>query len=162
MISTPPTILWRTYRISLLERKRGYRPHIFGPAEWILELQINKMNESNDGNDSSKQIKSMEENKNVLINWFHAWCVIIAWLYREPARARGAIWSTSASSNTMKGDLPPSSSVTAFKLLVAAACITRCPVSVDPVKLTWWWSRYHKITWEHTYILFYFWQIIIF
>ena len=37
----------------------------------------------------------------------------------------------------MKGDFPPSSNVTGFRLLVAAACITRRPTSVDPVKLTW-------------------------
>jgi len=37
----------------------------------------------------------------------------------------------------MRGDLPPNSSETTFKLLSAAACITLRPTSVEPVKLTW-------------------------
>jgi hypothetical protein len=37
----------------------------------------------------------------------------------------------------MIGDLPPNSSETTFKLLVAAACITIRPTSVDPVKFTY-------------------------
>lgn len=51
-------------------------------------------------------------------------------------RARGTILSMSASLKIMNGDFPPSSRQTDFKLLVAAACIMRCPVTVDPVKLT--------------------------
>nr|GMC74390.1 Uncharacterised protein [Ipomoea batatas] len=34
----------------------------------------------------------------------------------------------------MKGDFPPSSSVTGFRLLFAASSSTILPVSVDPVK----------------------------
>uniref|UniRef100_A0A0A9H5S5 Rf2c n=1 Tax=Arundo donax TaxID=35708 RepID=A0A0A9H5S5_ARUDO len=44
--------------------------------------------------------------------------------------------SRSASSNTMIGDLPPSSSETGLRLLSAAAFMTSRPTSVDPVKLT--------------------------
>lgn len=58
-------------------------------------------------------------------------------LYKIPIIARGATLSTSTSSNTIKGDLPPNSSETGFKLLSAAACITRRPTSVEPVKLIW-------------------------
>lgn len=60
-----------------------------------------------------------------------------ALLYRIPKSARSVAFSTSASSKIIRGDFPPSSSETAFKLLVAAACITRRPTSVDPVKLTY-------------------------
>lgn len=35
----------------------------------------------------------------------------------------------------IRGDFPPSSRDTGFKLLVAAACIIRRPTSGDPVKL---------------------------
>lgn len=45
-----------------------------------------------------------------------------------------AATAKSASSKTMSGDLPPSSSVTVFKLLSAAAFLTALPVAVDPVK----------------------------
>ncbi|KAK3041660.1 hypothetical protein RJ639_001470 [Escallonia herrerae] len=60
----------------------------------------------------------------------------LALLYRVPCRARFAAFSTSASSKMIRGHFPPSSRVTDFKLLVAAACITRRPTSEDPVKLT--------------------------
>lgn len=36
----------------------------------------------------------------------------------------------------MRGDLPPNSSETGFKLLIAAAFIISLPTSVEPVKLT--------------------------
>lgn len=45
--------------------------------------------------------------------------------------------STSGLSKIMRGDLPPNSSETGFKLLAAAAGITLRPTSVEPVKLTW-------------------------
>ena len=54
-----------------------------------------------------------------------------------PIRASSVAISTSASSKIMRGDLPPNSSETTFKLLVAAACITIRPTSVEPVKLTY-------------------------
>ena len=44
--------------------------------------------------------------------------------------------STSASSHIIKGLFPPNSRVTFFRLLRAAAAITRCPTSVEPVKAT--------------------------
>ena len=53
-----------------------------------------------------------------------------------PMRASSAAISTSASSKIMRGDLPPNSSETTFKLLAAAACATLRPASVEPVKLT--------------------------
>lgn len=64
------------------------------------------------------------------------WTKLYTLLWRIPNRARSTALSTSASSKTMIGDLPPNSSDTGFKLLNAAACITRRPVSVEPVKLT--------------------------
>lgn len=54
-----------------------------------------------------------------------------------PKRASSAALFTSASSKTMRGDLPPNSSETGFKLLLAAACIISRPTSVEPVKLTY-------------------------
>ena len=45
----------------------------------------------------------------------------------------------------MTGDLPPNSSETGFKLLLAAARITSRPTSVEPVKLTYT-SRNHQFT----------------
>ena len=60
-------------------------------------------------------------------------------------RASPAALSTSASSKTMTGDLPPSSSETGFKLLLAAARITSRPTSVEPVKLTYICTN-HKFT----------------
>jgi hypothetical protein len=45
--------------------------------------------------------------------------------------APGIAFSTSASSNTIVGDLPPSSSDTRFKL-PAAACTISLPTSVEP------------------------------
>lgn len=54
-----------------------------------------------------------------------------------PKRARSAALSTSASSKIMRGDFPPNSKDTVFKLLAAAACIIERPTSVDPVKLTY-------------------------
>ena len=52
-------------------------------------------------------------------------------------RASSTALSRSASSKIMNGDLPPSSSETGFKLLLAAARITSRPTSVEPVKLTY-------------------------
>jgi len=43
------------------------------------------------------------------------------------------------------GDLPPNSSETGFKLLLAAARITSRPTSVEPVKLTYTCTN-HKFT----------------
>lgn len=63
-------------------------------------------------------------------------------LYRMPIRASSAALSISASSKIMRGDLPPNSSETCFKLLLAAACIITRPVCVEPVKLTW---TYHQV-----------------
>ena len=51
--------------------------------------------------------------------------------------ARSTAISKSASSQTIKGDLPPSSSVTDFKLLCAAAVMMCLPTCVDPVKATY-------------------------
>ena len=53
-----------------------------------------------------------------------------------PMSARSAALSISASSKIMRGDLPPNSSETGFKLLLAADCITSRPTSIEPVKLT--------------------------
>lgn len=58
-------------------------------------------------------------------------------LYKKPMSASSAAWSTSASSKIMRGDFPPSSSETGFKLLIAAAFIISRPTSVEPVKLTY-------------------------
>lgn len=41
----------------------------------------------------------------------------------------------SASLKMINGDLPPNSSETGLRLLLAAASITSLPTSVDPVKL---------------------------
>ena len=57
-------------------------------------------------------------------------------LYRMPKRASSAALSKSASSKIIRGDLPPNSSESVFKLLFAAACIISRPTSVEPVKLT--------------------------
>ena len=46
-----------------------------------------------------------------------------------------AACTRSASANTIRGDLPPSSSLTSFRLDLAAACNTSLPVLVEPVKL---------------------------
>ena len=54
-----------------------------------------------------------------------------------PKRASSAALFTSASSKTMTGDLPPNSSETCFKLLLAAERIISRPTSVEPVKLTY-------------------------
>ena len=43
-------------------------------------------------------------------------------------------WDRSASAKITSGDLPPNSRLTRFRLLLAAACITLRPTSVDPVK----------------------------
>ena len=53
-----------------------------------------------------------------------------------PKRASSAALSKSASSKIIRGDLPPNSSESVFKLLFAAACIISRPTSVEPVKLT--------------------------
>ncbi|RYR57386.1 hypothetical protein Ahy_A05g023118 isoform E [Arachis hypogaea] len=53
-------------------------------------------------------------------------------LYTVPKRARLAALSTSASSKIRRGDFPPNSSETCFKLLLAAACIISRPTSVEP------------------------------
>ena len=60
-------------------------------------------------------------------SWTRTWLKKTAWC------ASSTAWSTSASSMTTKGDLPPSSSVTGFRLLLAASSSTICPVPVDPV-----------------------------
>lgn len=59
------------------------------------------------------------------------------WLKKRAKCAISTALSTSASSHTMKGDFPPSSNVTGFKLLFAANSSTIFPVSVDPVKASW-------------------------
>jgi len=53
-----------------------------------------------------------------------------------PMSASSTALSISASSKIMRGDLPPNSSETVFKLLLAADCITSRPTSTEPVKLT--------------------------
>lgn len=58
-------------------------------------------------------------------------------LVRFPKVANSAALSRSASSKIMMGFFPPNSRDTGFRLLVAAACITKRPTSVDPVKVTW-------------------------
>jgi len=60
-------------------------------------------------------------------SWTRTWLKKTAWC------ASSTAWSTSASSMTTKGDLPPSSRVTGFRLLLAASSSTICPVPVDPV-----------------------------
>jgi hypothetical protein len=52
-----------------------------------------------------------------------------------PLTSTGSAASRSASSNTICGDLPPSSMVTP-RLLTAAACWIAVPVKVEPVKVT--------------------------
>ena len=63
--------------------------------------------------------------------WQYSWTR--TWLKKTAWCASSTAWSTSASSMTTKGDLPPSSSVTGFRLLLAASSSTICPVPVDPV-----------------------------
>lgn len=58
------------------------------------------------------------------------------WLKNRAKWANSTALSMSASSHTMKGDFPPSSSVTGFRLLLAASSRTILPVPVDPVKAT--------------------------
>lgn len=53
-----------------------------------------------------------------------------------PRRASSAALLTSASSKIKRGDFPPNSSETGFKLLLAADTIISRPTSVEPVKLT--------------------------
>ncbi len=50
-----------------------------------------------------------------------------------PIAIFGAIESNAPSASTITGDLPPSSSVTGVRFF-AAACATRRPTAVDPVK----------------------------
>lgn len=52
-----------------------------------------------------------------------------------PMRASSAALSTSASSKIKRGDFPPNSNETGFKLLLAADIIISRPTSVEPVKL---------------------------
>lgn len=59
------------------------------------------------------------------------------WLKNRAKCASSTALSMSASSHTMKGDLPPSSRVTFLRLLRAASSRTIFPVSVDPVKASW-------------------------
>jgi hypothetical protein len=61
--------------------------------------------------------------------------------------ARLTAMSTSASLKIIRGDLPPNSRETDFKLLFAAASMTSRPTSVDPVKLTYHhkWHVFHFI-----------------
>jgi len=63
-------------------------------------------------------------------------CTVVGqtWLKNKAKCASSTALSTSASSHTMKGDFPPSSNVTAFRLLFAASSSIILPVSVDPVK----------------------------
>lgn len=56
------------------------------------------------------------------------------WLKKRAKCASSTALSTSASSNTMNGDFPPSSRVTGLRLLLAANPSITLPVSVDPVK----------------------------
>lgn len=60
--------------------------------------------------------------------------IFATWLKKTAEWANSTALSTSASSQMMKGDFPPSSNVTGFRLLFAAAPTTALPVSVDPVK----------------------------
>ena len=62
---------------------------------------------------------------------------VLAILKKIPKLAMSTATSRSASSQMIKGDLPPSSRVTGFKLLLAAASIMSLPTSVDPVKATY-------------------------
>ena len=62
---------------------------------------------------------------------------VLAMLKKIPKLARSTATSRSASSQMIKGDFPPSSKVTGFKLLLAAASIMSLPTSVDPVKATY-------------------------
>ena len=55
------------------------------------------------------------------------------WLKKIALAAPGIARSMSASANTTFGDLPPSSSVTFFRLPLAASMI-RLPTAVEPVK----------------------------
>ena len=57
------------------------------------------------------------------------------WLKKIAFAAPGIAASRSASAKTMFGDLPPSSSVTFFRL-PAAACTISLPTSVEPVNAT--------------------------
>lgn len=63
------------------------------------------------------------------------------WLKNRAKCASSTAWSTSASSQTIKGDLPPSSRVTGLRLLLADNSRTILPVSVEPVKAS---CRYQK------------------
>lgn len=65
------------------------------------------------------------------------WRICRTWLKKSAKCASSTAWSMSASSHIMKGDFPPSSRVTGFRLLLAASWRTVCPVSVDPVKASW-------------------------
>lgn len=58
----------------------------------------------------------------------------VTWLKNRAKWASSTALSTSASSQTMKGDFPPSSKVTDFRLLLAANSRTTFPVTVEPVK----------------------------
>ena len=57
------------------------------------------------------------------------------WWKNVAHSAPSTAWSMSASSNTMFGDLPPSSSVV-FLIVLEASCMIRRPTTVEPVKAT--------------------------
>ena len=61
---------------------------------------------------------------------------LVTWLKNKAKWAISTAWSTSASSHTMNGDLPPSSRVTALRLLFEANSRIIFPTSVEPVKAT--------------------------
>lgn len=76
--------------------------------------------------------------KNKLVYWWTLWKTFLifrcTWLKNNAKCACSTASSTSASSHTIKGDLPPSSRVTGLRLLLAASSRTIFPVSVEPVK----------------------------
>ena len=57
------------------------------------------------------------------------------WWKKVAQSAPSTAWSMSASSNTMFGDFPPSSSVV-FLIVLEASCMIRRPTTVEPVKAT--------------------------
>ena len=68
------------------------------------------------------------------------------WLKNRAKCASSTAWSTSASSMITKGDLPPNSSVTGLRLLLAANSSTIFPVSVDPVNASFVEGKKYMIT----------------
>lgn len=75
----------------------------------------------------------------------------VTWLKNKAKWASSTAWSTSASSHTMNGDLPPSSRVTGLRLLFEANPRIIFPTSVDPVKAT---CRVQRIMLENYWYIF--------